>query len=504
MKLVYRRFESLPRLAWCAIVRKSTPFVDILCGPWVEAQETFFCDGAWAGPFAEGALDSAHLVGTGAKVTTEGVLFAAPNNTLERIYMVRLADSILVSNSMVFLLAQTNNDVLNGYLSYGAKLASLLAGINRYDRSLPTKNGNNITVFYHCNVLVSQDLEITEQPKTEPREFLNYADYKGFLEEQVGAIFSNAHDSQRQIRHEPIVALSRGYDSSAAASLSWRAGCTEVLTFKESRARGGRIDDDSGEELAGRLGMKAYLYERFAYREMKGFPESENAGGPHVFSAWEDKLQGRLLVTAFLGGSVWDRNCKHVSREIRRTDTGGCLLTEFRLRVGFIHFDVAYLGCTRHPSIHRISNSPEMTPWSVGGDYDKPIARRIVEEVGIPRETFGARKAAVEVSMRVEGLRSVLTQDSLADFTAYCKERWTPIVRLRALGLKAITRLYLTNVYINKRIHGFCKRRFGIKVNPRVLLPKRVRFYACGSFGPEAILFQWSIHKLLPRYRLDE
>ena len=33
-----------------------------------------------------------------------------------------------------------------------------------------------------------------------------------------------------------------------------------------------------------------------------------------------------------------------------------------------------------------------MQPWSVGGKYDRPICRRIVEEAGIPRDWFGVHK----------------------------------------------------------------------------------------------------------------
>ncbi len=33
-----------------------------------------------------------------------------------------------------------------------------------------------------------------------------------------------------------------------------------------------------------------------------------------------------------------------------------------------------------------------MNPWRVGGGYDKPIARRIAEERGVPRSLFGQTK----------------------------------------------------------------------------------------------------------------
>jgi hypothetical protein len=44
------------------------------------------------------------------------------------------------------------------------------------------------------------------------------------------------------------------------------------------------------------------------------------------------------------------------------------------------------------PIIHAWNRSPELAPWSIGGDYDKPIARRIAEEAGLPRHLFGQVK----------------------------------------------------------------------------------------------------------------
>jgi len=47
--------------------------------------------------------------------------------------------------------------------------------------------------------------------------------------------------------------------------------------------------------------------------------------------------------------------------------------------------------------INRISNSSEMAPWDVPGNYSRPIARRIVEEARVPRNYFGTSKKAASV-----------------------------------------------------------------------------------------------------------
>jgi len=68
---------------------------------------------------------------------------------------------------------------------------------------------------------------------------------------------------------------------------------------------------------------------------------------------------------------------------------GGCALGEFRLRTGFIQFPLACSGALHARAIKAITDSPAMKPWSIGGGYDRPIARRIAEEAGVPRHLFG-------------------------------------------------------------------------------------------------------------------
>jgi hypothetical protein len=40
-----------------------------------------------------------------------------------------------------------------------------------------------------------------------------------------------------------------------------------------------------------------------------------------------------------------------------------------------------------------------MRPWSIGGTYDRPIARRLGEEAGVPRDAFGQTKFATVVEV---------------------------------------------------------------------------------------------------------
>lgn len=67
-------------------------------------------------------------------------------------------------------------------------------------------------------------------------------------------------------------------------------------------------------------------------------------------------------------------------------------MAEFRLVVGLIHLPLPYIGARQKQDIVNITESPDMDPWRLGNAYDRPIARRIAEEAGVPRHTFGQSK----------------------------------------------------------------------------------------------------------------
>lgn len=55
---------------------------------------------------------------------------------------------------------------------------------------------------------------------------------------------------------------------------------------------------------------------------------------------------------------------------------------------------VPFIGALRHPDLYGIAHSDEMLPYRLGTDYDRPLARRMAEEAGVPRELFGQEKKA--------------------------------------------------------------------------------------------------------------
>ncbi len=105
----------------------------------------------------------------------------------------------------------------------------------------------------------------------------------------------------------------------------------------------------------------------------------------------------------------------------------GITQIEFRLRVGYHGIAVPCIGARRNQAIHDLAVSEQMVPWSIGGDYDRPIPRRIAEEAGLPRDRFGMRKAATGHSHLNDPSR--FSEQSLNDYRRFVRERHAELPR---------------------------------------------------------------------------
>ncbi|HWT31227.1 MAG TPA: hypothetical protein VN240_09410, partial [Propylenella sp.] len=198
------------------------------------------------------------------------------------------------------------------------------------------------------------------------------------------------------------VYLSRGYNSAACAALAAQLDPAATALCLD-RTRSGAPDD--GTAIAAALGLKSVLLRR-AEREKSsdGKDRISRAEFPGVYEfsvglgladeclkAPAELVAGRIVLTGFHGDRMWGPVAEP-RRTLTRTDTTGASLGEFRLRAGFLHIPVPMLGFWAAPRLQEILRSDAMEKWRLGGDYDRPIARRIAEEAGVPREMFGHRK----------------------------------------------------------------------------------------------------------------
>jgi hypothetical protein len=390
--LRYELAPSWPPLAWLAVCRGQT--VTVHHGRGVETMPEWFCEATWGGEYPRGDFDLTDIVaGSGGRLRGDRLTFVSSGSTVDRLHAFRDGATAYVSNSLVGLLATCGLGVDPLYPDYGKDLLSIRYGLEAVRPTL-----GPVTLTYFSNLQwAGGHLSAVAKPPT-ARAFTRFADYRAFLTQALRAIGDNMRHPARRLRYESLGTLSSGYDSSTVTVLAREAlGLNEVLTF--ARARGG--DDDSGERIADVLGVKAFVLDRETWRDRTDaivpFLVGSGRGEDVNFAAAEHLLPGRVLFTGYHGDKVWDTHTTDLGPEIVRGDATGLSLTEYRLWTGFLHCPVPFFGVRKLREIHAISTSPEMAQWDVGGDYSRPICRRIVEEAGVPRPLFGTAKRASSV-----------------------------------------------------------------------------------------------------------
>ena len=391
------RIGSLPSMSWLASIPRNHEDRVAFIGPYVETFPDAIFEGAWAGDFDAVAFDRAATVaGSGFACRDGSYIFVPPSHNLECLYLVRERDRLTISNSLVFLMSFLDFEPQYDR-NFGRKLASLVLGIESNELDiLVGSNRSKISRLVHKNLVVSEDLDLQTTPKPSHADVTDFSSYRDLLLNEMKSVFENASSERRSTPFHPLSTCSSGYDSAAGTVLSAELGCREALTVVS--ARGGHKDD--GSAVASRVGMTLHRCPRITPSQTGDPSEAEflatGLGGEDAaLQGFEPWLPRRLLVTGHRGGILGSKTRPRDNLE--GGDLSGCSTSEHRLRVGFVHLPYLSIGALQHRRIHAITHSDEMRSYSVGGNYDRPIARRIVEEAGVPREAFGQHKRAASV-----------------------------------------------------------------------------------------------------------
>ena len=410
----YHLMEKWPPLAWLAECVKGNPEIKVFHGSMVETHQSWFCEAIWDGDFELGNFDQTDLFfGSGVLIRDDVAMFVSAATTQDRLQSLDFEQGVRISNSLACLLAFCSATVDPLYENYYEDFGSMTKGIKGYKKTLDTSAGQ-VRFTYFGNWLW-QGETLTQGEKPFPkRDFSSFDKYRHFLDTSIAKIAANLKDETRKNPFQMLGTLSSGYDSPTVTVLAKPHGLSEAITFKQSRT--GRADD--GGKIAEILGIKLHYLERDAWRTYD-FPEvpflaGDAKGGEVQFKGAEEYLKGRVLLTGLHGSAAWDKEVISLSPDILRGDR--CLLsfTEYRLWAGFIHFPIAYMGIRQVKELNAISNSPEMAPWNIGGDYNRPFCRRVVEEAGVPREMFGVSKSATTVLLATTD--SSLSSKSLQNY----------------------------------------------------------------------------------------
>ena len=432
MKLEYELSPTWPPLAWVAECRAPGATVHVRHGSRVETHECWFAEAVWDGAFDRGEFDRTDLVfGSGGRVRDGALVFVPSGAPVDRIQFAERDGGAVVSNSIAALAEAVGAHVDPCFTGWYDFFGSIRFGIQSYSRPIPTSDPE-LRLCYHHN-LRWQGERLEETAKPNPRQdFSSYAAYRRFLVETAEALTRNLADPARRHRIQNLATLSTGYDSPAVAAILREVGVDRAVTM--DRSRDGQPDD--GAEIGDILGYDTERFSSDAWRDGElleaPFFAADAKGQDIVLAGAGRHLEGTLLWTGFQGGYAWDAYPPVVETEMRRRDRSGLSLSEYRLWSGFLHLPMPFLGLRQMPDIHAITRSDEMQAFSVPGKYDKPIARRILEEAGVPRESFGMEKKAA-ACMFARG-RETITEEAKQDLHRWLEaqaEAWTARGRRR-------------------------------------------------------------------------
>lgn len=423
MRLDRKQVKSWPKLAWVAFFKAGVDVITIYHGPRLELGEDWCAEAVWAGDFSAGGFDQTDLVfGSGIRCRGNTVIFVSSGTTVDRLWYTKQKGNWYVSNSLPALLAVADLSLRDNY-RYPQDIKTICQGLDGYIRTIPT-NQSDISVIYFHN-LIFDGMKLYEMEKVDNApEFKTYLDYYGYLIHVANQLKMNMNDPLRIHKIQPLTTVSSGYDSCAVAVIAKHAGCQNAVTINQSNSvwRGG----DSGEDIARQLGLECVSYPR----KSNDFPlehaiwAAAGRSGILNWTLFDYPEPLCVFFTGCRGDTVWERKTEGVVNPFRVPSVSDLGLTEFRLIRGIFHCVVPFWGIRHVNQIRAISVLEEMSPWCLGGDYDRPIARRMIEEAGVTRGSFGIRKKNTSLETSFQWTYS---PEATRSFRMYLKERSRPM-----------------------------------------------------------------------------
>jgi hypothetical protein len=429
MQLRYREVPTLPQLAWCARVDRGSDVAEVFHGSLVETRPQAFAEGLWNGAFDAFDFASATIVaGTGGIAERDRIRFCSSTDHLGPLFSISKRSSVYVSNSPAFALTMSGEELDDAYPFYGYDFVRIYRqGMFCPDGRLRLRSSTTLGVHTMTFVMVDARARVMFEPHRLCEAPTDYRSYERLLREGTQAIVANGADAARKRSYAPLVPLSRGYDSTAAAVLGKAAGCTQAFAFEDPR-RPNPKRDSGASNARFFLGMHCNSYSRWQHLALDRPVEAEfgylAASCRAPLAGVEAELPAKVLLVGETGDVIWEPAGAKAANEMSKSWSRralGISPIEFRLRVGFQMFTPASIAARHHAAIHAITTSAEMQPWTIGGDYDRPLARRIVEEAGVPRDQFATRKAASAHSRLMEPSR--FSPKGFADYRRFVAER---------------------------------------------------------------------------------
>jgi hypothetical protein len=496
--------EALPKLAWCSLLNAGNDEVTVYHGSMVEVSSDFMVAGAWSGSYDhEGFATACTVSGTGGYLFEDSVCFKSSSDYFSPLFTIKKDDCLYISNSIVFLMSASGEEPHPLYPFYAYDILRIVrAGLDGIGGTLPTNSRHKIHVYIMSTLRVDSQLTLTQESLPSKPDLNTYEDYHDLLVSELRGLIDNAEDSKRK---QPVAALcttSRGYDSVAVTSIAAKAGCTRAVTINDSRAA--NPEEDNGTEICHLLGMQCTTYERWSYLDHPEFAEHYLAftglGNTPVYASMIKDFRNSLLLFASNAEEIWSSKCFILSDRMHNPQMrslSGLNDLEFRLEIGFLKFNPSFIEIIQNRKIAEISESDDLKQWSIGGEYDRPIPRRIAEESGIPRHMFGFNKmASGHASFSFE---KNMSKKAFENYSSFVQKSHANQPRMRFLFWRFIS-------IIENRIYSnfYLKRQ-----KPHIVMPNRLRWVALNCrrrhiAWNQRFIYQWAFAMLSNRYKIDE
>lgn len=485
MRFAFEEDGALPTGAWCLRARAGRDVVEVRHGASVETLDSAFVFGAFPGSFTSERYANAPVrMGTGAAIDGGRLVLLPPSHPYEHIAITRRRDELLASNSLVFLLAVTNSSPRIGEARYYFRFNAAHATPSKY---FDVRFDAATLSFLLCDrFALGPDLSLLRLSETQPISLPDFAAYRCHLSTVLAELAENARSSDRRRPLSLSATISAGYDSAASAALARDAGWRDAVTFVR-----GDDDPDDGSIIGAHLGYRVERCHSSAWRTSGANPEAEflAASGPTPrlqLAGATDALGGALVLNGNCGDVVWENPESQLRPGLTRVGAyvpSSTSTTEWGLRVGAIQLPVPAIGAAESAQIATLASSPEMQPWTLGNEYDRPIPRRVLEECGVPRDAFGVAKRG---GCYVE-TPSGMTDESRADLEAWLADH-TPSLSLARRN---------TSWYASR---AFVRGLSAVAPHTRRAQRLRERQHLSQPSWAKGHLFHWGVEKTRVRY----
>lgn len=404
--------KNIPELAWC--LKLSNSEININYGSGVVRHQNGIVEGVWDDKFSDfNYAQSEHVFGSGITLQDQKIIITPPSHMYECVFLLasKTNNELIVSNSLAYCLSffkneiQNTDEIFEDIRKNNDQQTKL--GVLGYEPLIYQNQQFDLFALYYHNFSISVDSSVEVIPKIYERKYPTFNSYKNFLENTLSSLVINGKDENRVKQLKAFSTLSKGYDSPAVTCLLKNIDDFDCATINVE-VHG---INDSGLEIAEKLGIECQACEHpvgnniqnlgdIEYSSDLGnlsseFFATQGLGDDSVFLSFDKYLDNKILFTGSLGDTIWSANTSNPPPSgIPVRILYGKSMGEYRLRKGFAHIPVPVIGAIFPMDIYRLNFVKEMKPYSIKGNYNRPIARRIVEDAGVPRGMFATEKNA--------------------------------------------------------------------------------------------------------------